>query len=57
MKRVIETVIIGRACALPRSSLGPGVVRVSHLVATLLPTVKCLLFAIFVSSVFITSAC
>jgi len=37
-----------------RITQGPGVVRVRHLVATLLPLAKCLLFAIFVSSVFIT---
>lgn len=47
-------VIVGNACVLRRSSLGPRVVRVRHLVATLLPLVKYLLFAIVVSSVFIT---
>ena len=55
-EEVAPAVIVGRACVLHRSSLGPRVVRVCHLVATLLPLVKCLLFAIFLSSVFITGA-
>ena len=46
-------VIFGRACALPASSRGPRVVLLGHVVKALLSLVKCLLFAIIVSSVLI----
>ena len=45
--------IVGHACVVPASSCGPCVVLLGHLVKALLSLVKCLLFAIIVSSVLI----
>ena len=50
---VAPAVIVGRACVVPASSRGPRVVLLCHLIKALLSLVKCLLFAIIVSSVLI----
>ena len=50
---VAPAAIVGRACVVPASSRGRRVVLLCRLIKALLSLVKCLLFAIIVSSVLI----